>query len=289
MRNAQPFHAGELRVQTEVGERAVAAITGGMVADAIMARAFEFLAELPLIVLGRANPDHSCDVTLLFGAPGFLRPRADGERLQIMLDSHRDRTSDPVLAALEPGARVGCLAIDLRTRRRLRINGEIGQLEPNRLELAVAESFPNCPKYITRRELTFVPSAQWGSGSTANGTGLGPEQRRIIRAADTFFVASSNPGGHADASHRGGPPGFVSIADGDVLEIPDFPGNSMFTTLGNLAVNDQAALVFADFEQGVLLHLRGRTQLTLGVARKSWRFAVERWQTQPGPVGRRSA
>jgi hypothetical protein len=168
----------------------------------------------------------------------------------------------------------------------LRVNGEIVELESGWLELAVAESFPNCPKYITRRELSWVPSAEWGSGSTASGTQLGAEQRRIIRTADTFFVASSNPGGHADASHRGGPPGFVSIGAGDVLEIPDFPGNSMFTTLGNLAVNDRAALVFADFEQGVLLHLRGRTQLTLGIARKSWRFAVERWQMQPGPVGR---
>jgi hypothetical protein len=285
MRIAQPFHAGELRVQAELGERALATIVGRSIADAIMAPAFGFLARQPLIVLARADLEHGCDVTLLFGAPGFLRPRADGSCLEIGLDPTRDRTTDPVLAALAAGARVGCLAIDLSTRRRLRINGEIAKLEPERLELAVAESFPNCPKHISKRELTFEPSPAWRSGASASGTRIGPEQRAIIRAADTFFVASYNPGGHVDASHRGGPPGFVRIDDDDVLEIPDFPGNSMFNTLGNLAVTDAAALVFVDFERGLLLHLRGRTQLCLGAATgRSWRFAIERWQTQPGPV-----
>lgn len=290
MRIPQPFHAGELRIQTELGERALADIVGGCIGDAIMAPAFEFLARLPMLVLGRADLEHGCDVTLLFGAPGFLHPHADGTRLQIGLNPERRRSSDPVLASLAAGDRVGCLAIDLSTRRRLRINGEIAKLSPDQLELTVAESFPNCPKYITKRELEFAPSPAWQSGASAIGDRLGADQRAIIRASDTFFIASCNPGGHVDASHRGGPPGFVRIRDDDTLEIPDFPGNSMYTTLGNLAINDTAALVFVDFERGVLLHLRGRTQLSLaGATGRSWRFTVERWQLQAGPTGRRIA
>ena len=56
-------------------------------------------------------------------------------------------------------------------------------------------------------------------------------------------------------SHRGGKPGFVRVDADGTLMVPDFSGNNFFNTLGNLAINPRAGLLFADFVSGDLLHL----------------------------------
>jgi uncharacterized protein len=86
--------------------------------------------------------------------------------------------------------------------------------------------------------------------------------RAMIASADTFFVASRSRSGihevgRVDISHRGGPPGFVTIGgDGDLI-VPDYRGNRYFNTLGNLLGDSRAALLFIDFERGDLLQLQG--------------------------------
>ncbi len=87
--------------------------------------------------------------------------------------------------------------------------------------------------------------------------GLAEAQRAWIRRADTFFIATSHPEAGADASHRGGMPGFVRV-EGDRLVWPDYAGNAMFNTLGNIALHPRAGLVFPDFEAGATLQLTGR-------------------------------
>ena len=68
--------------------------------------------------------------------------------------------------------------------------------------------------------------------------------------------ARVHPTRGADASHRGGSPGFVRVAGGR-LWWPDYPGNNMFNSLGNLAVDPAAALMFIDFFSGRTLQLSG--------------------------------
>jgi len=65
----------------------------------------------------------------------------------------------------------------------------------------------------------------------------------------------------ADASHRGGLPGFVRVEGDRRLEWPDYPGNAMFNTLGNLAADPRAGLLFVDFEQGHTLQISGRARV----------------------------
>ena len=63
-----------------------------------------------------------------------------------------------------------------------------------------------------------------------------------------------------DVSHRGGRPGFVRVSDGPLateLTIPDFRGNFIFNTFGNLEVNPRAGIVCADFRTGDILSLTG--------------------------------
>ena len=97
------------------------------------------------------------------------------------------------------------------------------------------------------------------------GTGLTDAQRARIAAADTLFIATAHPGSGADASHRGGEPGFVRPARGaageDVLVFPDHPGNNMFNTFGNLAASPAAGLLFVDFGGGPTLQLTGTAEV----------------------------
>lgn len=133
-----------------------------------------------------------------------------------------------------------------------------GQAYPREsgFELKSERVYALCPKYIQAREWEFW-NASVTSGSAEWGESLTVEQRRWISSADTFFVASHHPGTGADASHRGGPPGFVEVLDERTLAWPDYPGNRMFNTLGNLQENSNSGLLFVDFERGRTLQLSG--------------------------------
>jgi predicted pyridoxine 5'-phosphate oxidase superfamily flavin-nucleotide-binding protein len=75
-------------------------------------------------------------------------------------------------------------------------------------------------------------------------------------------AGSGSTAPRADASHRGGPPGFVEVAgDGARLRFPDFPGNRMFQTLGNLAVDPRVGLLFVDWDTGTALQVTGRAEI----------------------------
>src|SRR5262249_5180350 len=128
--------------------------------------------------------------------------------------------------------------------------------------LHLAEAYPNCPKYIRPRHLLVrEPGRDDLPGPPLRSSSLSPSQRGWIRRADTFFIASFHPRGGADASHRGGTPGFVRAnADGS-LEFPDYAGNNMFNTLGNIVEQPRAGLLFLDFDSGDALQLTGEASL----------------------------
>lgn len=73
-----------------------------------------------------------------------------------------------------------------------------------------------------------------------------------------------------DTNHRGGPPGFVRILsnneDGLTLVYPEYSGNRLYQTLGNLNTTPQAGLVFPDFTSGDVLYVTGRTEVLAGKA-----------------------
>jgi predicted pyridoxine 5'-phosphate oxidase superfamily flavin-nucleotide-binding protein len=83
---------------------------------------------------------------------------------------------------------------------------------------------------------------------------------RFVAGADTFVIATAAPGG-ADASHRGGEPGFVTVHDAAHLSFPDYTGNTMYMTLGNIAANPRAGLLFLEWETGDALQLTGRAAI----------------------------
>ena len=84
----------------------------------------------------------------------------------------------------------------------------------------------------------------------------------FIAGVGFFFLATADAHGAPDCSFKGGPPGFVSVAAPDLLVFPDYDGNGMFKSLGNLLVNPQVGLLFiAMGEAPKRLRVNGRAEV----------------------------
>ncbi|WAI82213.1 MULTISPECIES: pyridoxamine 5'-phosphate oxidase family protein [Achromobacter] len=295
--NASPWHEGERLLQTRIGvaER-MAQIGPKVIRDYMPDQHRAFFAQLPFVVMGTVDPQGDPWAGVLEGEPGFaISP--DPHTLSVAAAPDAD---DPLRAGLGLGQSVGLLGIELHTRRRNRMNGHIAAWDGQRFDVAVTQSFGNCPQYIQARDFSFSrPPSLRVATAQAETSQLDDAARALIRASDTFFVASyvdaPDVGSRAvDVSHRGGKPGFVRV-DGNVLTIPDFSGNRFFNTLGNLTANPRAGLVFIDFEQGDVLQVSGRAEVvldspeiqTFAGAERLWRVHVRRVVRRPGALALR--
>ena len=252
MRAAAGFHDGELAVQARAGVSGAAARLVGMLAPPDLGGgASQFLGAREFAVLTARDGDGALWAAPMSGPQGFLR--ADGAVLRV----DAEPAAGGPLAEVPEGQPVGLLVIDFETRRRMRVNGTLEAHEAGGLRIAVEQAFGNCPQYIQRRQLDRVtPSGDAGPDQYLARTSLDPGQADLIRRADTFFLGTVHPSRGADASHRGGAPGFVRVDRGQ-LWWPDYQGNNMFNSMGNLAVDPSAALLFLDFAAGRALHLSG--------------------------------
>jgi predicted pyridoxine 5'-phosphate oxidase superfamily flavin-nucleotide-binding protein len=260
-----PFHPGELAVQARAGVTAAARRVGGIIQSSIPAPASAFLVRQQLAILGSADADGLVWASLLTGGPGVFRA-VDPHTLWI---NAAPAAGDPLGGTLARGApfEAGVLVIDLGTRRRLRLNGVAAAATDGGVTVRVREVYGNCPKYIQRRVLDSRagdPPAP-NAGTPERGARLTDAQRAWIACADTCFLASLALGRGADASHRGGEPGFVRLArepsGEEVLLLPDYSGNDMFNTFGNLAVHPAAGLLFVDFARGAALQITGTAEV----------------------------
>jgi uncharacterized protein len=253
-----PFHAGEIEVQARLHRRDDARRVGRIVGSEIPSAIRRLLGHQRLAVAATLDEALRPWASLLTGPPGFIQtPEASLLRL-----ATTPTVGDPLLANLRERPELGLLVIDLRTRQRLRLNGR-GLVSDDGIFLLVDQAYGNCPKYIQKRRIldASVHGPAGGPGPPHRSTVLDEDQQRWIAASDTFFIATWCAEGGVDASHRGGRPGFVQVLDERTLEFPDYPGNNMFNTLGNLARNPRAGLLFARFDTGDLLQLTGRAHL----------------------------
>jgi len=269
--SSSPFHDGERAVQRLAGVTALADRVGRSIRRELPPAAQAFLAERRWMAIAALDGDQQPWPAIRAGAPGFVQA-IDVRTLRIDAIAP---AGDPVDAGLlVPGALVGLLALDPATRRRLRFNGRVVAHDRGGLVLEADQVFSNCPKYIQRRD--EAPAVEAGTPATiATAPGLTDAQRTRLAAADTFFIASARPGDGVDVSHRGGMPGFLQV-DGTRLTWPDYGGNAMFNTLGNLHVHAQAGLLVPDFEQGGALIVSGRAAIDWSPGRASQLAGAER-------------
>jgi len=272
------FHAGELQAQALAGFTT----SGATIRDFMPLQHRTFFASLNFLLLATIDESGWPLATVVAGDPGFIT--SPDERtlvVNVLTDAY-----EPLLSRLGEGSEVGTLGIDFRTRRRNRVNGIVSAVNVGSVSIGVRQSFGNCPKYINVRDISVQPSKPQSALETSTFSQLDREACEVISKVDTFFVASASgrqpSGGGVDISHRGGSPGFVKI-EGDTLVCPDYLGNRYFNTLGNLIQEPRAALLFIDFSNGDLLHLRGRAEILwqpekiqdFPGAERLWRFRVE--------------
>jgi uncharacterized protein len=208
-----------------------------------------------------------------------------------------------VAALLHDGAGVGLLGLEPHTRRRNRMNGRVLALGATGFEVGVLQSFGNCPKYIVARQ-PLVITDRVAEAPRPLSAALDAQTLALLRRTDTLFIASASraapdqaDGDGVDVSHRGGPPGFVQVsptAAGWRLTLPDYLGNHLFNTLGNLLAWPHAGLLVVDPDSGDVLQLAadaavqvdatGR-RLQLDLRHGWWRAAALplRWSAPQAP------
>ena len=266
------FHDGEHAVQRRAGVERAAAQVGRGILSFVPAEFGAFLSRQPFVVVASQDQHGRVWASLIAGGIGFARALDDR---QILL-SGAPAPGDPLEDALDrPPAQIGVLAIKFGTRQRIRLNGA-AQRTGGGILLTVTEAFGNCAKYIQRRIPTGLPAGP-AAPAPRRSAALDARQAAIVRGADTFFIASTHPERGADASHRGGRPGFVDVTSGGrVLTFPDYMGNRMFQTLGNLTVNPQTGLLVVDWETGTTMQLTGQARIIWDAHAMRSRLGAER-------------
>ncbi len=308
MMNAlSPFHQGELEIQQLAEESDIAQRNGSVISHKILPGAIPFISQQNMLVMSSVDDQGQVWASLLIGNPGFISaPNKTSLRLDTrMMMTYRD---DPLWHNIKTIPNVGLLAIELGTRRRYRVNGHIELSEDTKFTITVEQAYPNCPKFIQCRQLKF-PQTVMNNQSllSSKGTALSSEQCLLIEKADSFFVGSANvieqqtddmitgsvDSFSCDASHRGGYPGFIEIINGKRLRIPDYQGNGIFNTLGNIQLYPKAGLIFIDFKQGVLLQITGDAKIfwqqddpnnKTGGTQRFWELDIKAWQQTQLPI-----
>jgi hypothetical protein len=293
MRN-ELFHEGEIAVQKRAGERESARRNSVGISSRITTAALPFLARQRLLALTIAGDDGYLWTSVWCGQPGFVTS-ADGQRVSFRRALMSVSPDDPVLNRLAIGREVGMLAIELASRRRLRMNGMIGATSDEEIRIVVRESVPNCPKYIQRRQALDMSSAPASPTASESGRAVDEDRLALVESADTAFVGSLHPTRGVDASHRGGAPGFIRVVDATTLRVADYPGNGMFMTLGNFEVDSRASLAVVDFERGRVVSFSGSAKLRFDVedpqhptggTGRYWDLAVREWVQVDLPAAR---
>ncbi|TVY93175.1 hypothetical protein LAWI1_G000425 [Lachnellula willkommii] len=213
------------------------------------------LMRSPLIALGTLDSKRRPWTTLWGGEAGFSRPIAQSI---IGVKTTVDRIHDPLVKILLHGKAAGevvqekgtgrmvsGLAIDLETRRRVKLYGRMVVGTISATEEGVGEI-----QLVVKIEQSLAIN--------------------LISKADLFFISSSNHESDMDTNHRGGSPGFVRVLSNDengpTLIYPEYSGNRHYQTLGNLNTTPQAGLVFPDFDTGNVLYMTGTTEILVGKA-----------------------
>lgn len=210
-----------------------------------------------------------------------------------------ERPDGEVVREEGKGRMVGGLAIDLEARKRVKLYGRLvaGAISRSlpteqstredqqqndvssantpstddaatgevQLVVHIEQSLGNCPKYLNKYSISpATPSPTLLSSSKQ----LTQEGLDLIERNDLFFITSSRADQDMDTNHRGGPRGFVRVfsnkESGAEIVYPEYSGNRLYQTLGNLQVTSKAGLVFPDLETGNVLYVTGTTQILIG-------------------------
>ncbi|KAI1805316.1 hypothetical protein F4811DRAFT_515920 [Daldinia bambusicola] len=194
-------------------------------------------------------------------------------------DGDGRRIIDDEIIKPEGDKLIAGLSIDPETRDRVKLAGVMAvgtatKTSPGVADLQLAfrvdEALGNCPKYINKKRIyPRVPAPRLASEGT--GVPLPQAAIELLDKADVFFVASKHGSKSMDVNTRGGPPGFVRVlrnkdegAGGAALVYPEYSGNRLYQTLGNVHDDPAVGIVVPDLETGDVLYLTGNAAILVG-------------------------
>jgi uncharacterized protein len=89
-----------------------------------------------------------------------------------------------------------------------------------------------------------------------------PTMVAFVQRMEMVFVASADAHGECDASLRAGPPGFIRVVDARTLAYPEYRGNGVHASLGNISENGHVGLLMVDFVHDLIgLHVNGTARI----------------------------
>jgi predicted pyridoxine 5'-phosphate oxidase superfamily flavin-nucleotide-binding protein len=86
---------------------------------------------------------------------------------------------------------------------------------------------------------------------------ISEHDRAFIESMDMFFIATVDKDGHANCSYKGGEPGFIRVVDDHTIAFPNYDGNGMYLTMGNVSETGEVGMLFIDFERQHRMRLNG--------------------------------
>ena len=90
---------------------------------------------------------------------------------------------------------------------------------------------------------------------------IAPHDKAFIERMDMFFLATVDADGHTQCSYKGGEPGFVRVIDEHTIAFPNYDGNGMYLSMGNVAATGQVGMLFIDFEHQHRMRLNGEATI----------------------------
>ncbi|KAL5396786.1 hypothetical protein PMIN06_011300 [Paraphaeosphaeria minitans] len=205
-----------------------------------------------------------------------------------------DAAHDPVVQALVGHAPKGemvpvkekmlaGLTIDLMERKRVKVFGRViagcvnevkVEVEDGHVKSAglpdlqdqvqlitkIEQSLGNCPKYLNAYEIrpALVSPTLMSQSERLSG-----EAKALILKSDMFFLTTSVPE-DMDTNHRGGPPGFVRILSDTEIVYPEYSGNRLYQSLGNLLINPKIGVTFPAYDTGDVVYITGTAEVIVG-------------------------
>jgi len=251
------FHEGEAAIQAEAGVDTVAfeAMASHAMLPQLHPNEARFANERTFSVATTIDADGRPWSSPLFGSQDtHLFSVRDATNVSI--DPQRT-PGDPLRANIGASGQLGVLYFDPSYRRRMKSIGT-AEIVDDVVDYRMHRNFGICNKYIYKRDHMAAETTSASANETTSSQGLDQDSIAQLEASDTAFLASFHEVNGADATHRGGPAGFVTVLDENTVSIPDYMGNGMFNTLGNLRIDDRVGFMTVDFVSGRTVHFTGR-------------------------------
>ncbi|PEW10550.1 pyridoxamine 5'-phosphate oxidase family protein [Bacillus cereus] len=252
------FHSGERTVHDLLGVQKIANSASTMIQQTLPKKFMNFLNGQNSFVMSSMDQRGRVWSSFLAGNPGIIQAiEADIVKINTKINE-----GDPLFLNILQHKEVGILVIDFASRIRIRINGKVSIVYPDgNFEIKIEQVFGNCPKYIQARRFEYKAVEEIVNKKLHPRNTLNKKQQNWISESDTFIIASASSEGKMDISHRGGMPGFVHVINEKSIIFPDYSGNMLFNTLGNIVQNPNVGLLFFDFNTGGTLQITGEASI----------------------------